>query len=182
MGDTAILREVVTTLSGREGPRYSWYVPELQMGGAYAVRLDGRLGWRTGHSGDVRILCSQRVGVGRRAHGGDDRRTLPWARPRDACPGRSSPCNWFFGYGWCGPIRCPGMRRPHENRSGSSHRKRRRIVTTGVAIIAAAAIAAGISLYNKSTDSTVPLPVQLPTTPQSYLGVYADGPRAGTAG
>jgi mannan endo-1,4-beta-mannosidase len=49
---------------------------------------------------------------------------------------------------------------------------------TAVAIIAAAAIAAGVSLYNKSADPaapTGPLPVDLPTTPQSYLGVYADG-------
>jgi glycosyl hydrolase family 26 len=47
-----------------------------------------------------------------------------------------------------------------------------------VAIIAAAAIAAGVSIYNKSADSADsarPLPVQLPTTPQSYLGVYVDG-------
>ena len=64
-----------------------------------------------------------------------------------------------------------------KHRSGNKPRRRRRIVTTGVAIIAAAAIAVGVSLYNKSADPppTGPLPVHLPTTPQSYLGVYADG-------
>jgi hypothetical protein len=50
-----------------------------------------------------------------------------------------------------------------------------RIVTIVVAIIGAAAIAAGISLFNKSSDPSGPLPVHLPTTPQAYLGVYAAG-------
>jgi hypothetical protein len=49
------------------------------------------------------------------------------------------------------------------------------MVTITVAIIAAAAIAAGVSLLNKSSDSSGPLPVHLPTTPLSYLGVYAAG-------
>ena len=46
-------------------------------------------------------------------------------------------------------------------------------MTIMVAIIAAAAIAAGISVLNKTSDPSGPLPVHLPTTPQSYLGVYA---------
>ena len=50
------------------------------------------------------------------------------------------------------------------------------------AIIAAGAIAVGISLYDKPGGSAGPLPVQLPTTPQSYLGVYADGAPASYAG
>ena len=62
-----------------------------------------------------------------------------------------------------------------KHRSGNGRPRRRRLLTTAVAIIAAAAIAAGVSLYNKSADSLAPLPVNLPTTPQSYLGVYADG-------
>jgi Glycosyl hydrolase family 26 len=65
-----------------------------------------------------------------------------------------------------------------KGRRGVNPRRRRRLVTSGVAIIAAAAIAVGVSLYNKSADSagsTGPLPVQLPTTPQSYLGVYVNG-------
>jgi hypothetical protein len=33
----------------------------------------------------------------------------------------------------------------------------------------------GVSLYNRSADRPGPLPVDLPTTPQSYLGVYAAG-------
>ena len=45
---------------------------------------------------------------------------------------------------------------------------------TAAAIIAAAAIAAGVSLYNKIAEPIGPLPVNLPTTPQSYLGVYAN--------
>ena len=52
----------------------------------------------------------------------------------------------------------------------------RRIVTIGVAIIAAAAIAGGVILYNKSADPpTGPLPVHLPSASSSYLGVFAGG-------
>jgi mannan endo-1,4-beta-mannosidase len=46
-----------------------------------------------------------------------------------------------------------------------------------VAIVAAAAIVAGVSLYNKTADHaapTGPLPVHLSTTPESYLGVYTN--------
>jgi mannan endo-1,4-beta-mannosidase len=67
-------------------------------------------------------------------------------------------------------------------RSGNNPRRRRRIVTASLAIIAAAAIAAGVSLYNSSADAAGPLPVHLPTTPQSYLGVYADGAPASSSG
>ena len=62
-----------------------------------------------------------------------------------------------------------------RHRSGNEPRKRRRIVTTGAAIIAVAAIAVGITLYNKSADPTGPLPVHLPPASASYLGVYAEG-------
>jgi Glycosyl hydrolase family 26 len=65
-----------------------------------------------------------------------------------------------------------------RHRRAHDARKRRRIVTAAVAVIAAAAIAAGISLYNKSAHTTAhagPLPVDLPTTPGSYLGVYVKG-------
>ena len=55
-------------------------------------------------------------------------------------------------------------------------RRHGRIVTTTVAILAVAAIAAGVILYNKSADpSTGPLPVHLPTATSSYLGVFANG-------
>jgi mannan endo-1,4-beta-mannosidase len=69
---------------------------------------------------------------------------------------------------------------PH---GGNSQRRRRRIVT-GVAVIAAVAIAAGVTLYNRSADSarSMPLPAQLPATPQSYLGVYVGGAPASYAG
>jgi mannan endo-1,4-beta-mannosidase len=71
-----------------------------------------------------------------------------------------------------------------KHRSGNNPRGRRPIVTAGVAIIAAAAIAAGVSLYNKSADTHTigPLPVDLPTTPQSYVGVYVAGTPASYAG
>jgi mannan endo-1,4-beta-mannosidase len=62
-----------------------------------------------------------------------------------------------------------------KHRSSPGPRKRRRIFTTGAAIIAAAAIALGITLYNKSADPTGPLPVHLPPASASYLGVYAEG-------
>ena len=62
-----------------------------------------------------------------------------------------------------------------KHRGGNRPRKRRRIVTTGAAIIAAAAIAVGVSLYNKSADPTGPLPVHLPPSSASYLGVYTEG-------
>jgi glycosyl hydrolase family 26 len=55
-------------------------------------------------------------------------------------------------------------------------------VTIGGAIIAAAAIAVGVGLYNKSAAPGGPLPVHLPTTPQSYLGVYVNGTPASYAG
>ena len=69
-----------------------------------------------------------------------------------------------------------------KHRSGNGRPRRRRLLTTVVAILAAAAIVAGVSLYNKSSDSVGPLPVNLPTTPQSYLGVYADGAPASYSG
>ena len=58
----------------------------------------------------------------------------------------------------------------------------RRIVRTGIAIIAAAAVATGVILYNKSADPTGPLPVHLPPASGSYLGVYASGVPASYAG
>ena len=42
-------------------------------------------------------------------------------------------------------------------------------------IIAAAAIAGGVILHNRSSDPPRPLPVQLPAAAGSYLGVYAHG-------
>ena len=58
------------------------------------------------------------------------------------------------------------------------HERRRRwrpwrIVTVLAAIVAASAIAVTVGLHDRSADATGPLPVHLPTTPQSYLGVYA---------
>jgi mannan endo-1,4-beta-mannosidase len=53
--------------------------------------------------------------------------------------------------------------------------KSRRIATTTLAIVAAAAIAAGVILYNKSSDHSEPLPVNLPAASASYLGVFTKG-------
>jgi mannan endo-1,4-beta-mannosidase len=61
-------------------------------------------------------------------------------------------------------------------RHGRSRRATsRRIITTGLAIIVAAAIAAGVILYNRSAEPSGPLPVHLPTTSNSYLGVFTKG-------
>ncbi len=59
--------------------------------------------------------------------------------------------------------------------SRSTQRRPRRIWAGAAAIIAAAAIAIAVSLFNRSADPNGPLPVHLPTTPQSYLGLFADG-------
>ena len=73
----------------------------------------------------------------------------------------------------------PGHREngPVRHRSPNKPRRRRRIVTTAVAIIAVAAIASGVALYNRSADPAAhagPLPVNLPRTPGSYLGVFVN--------
>jgi len=50
---------------------------------------------------------------------------------------------------------------------------RRWWIRTGAAVVAAAAIAAGIIVYNQSSSRpTGPLPVHLPPVSGSYLGVY----------
>jgi Glycosyl hydrolase family 26 len=70
-----------------------------------------------------------------------------------------------------------------KHRSAAVRRRpRRRIISGAVAIIAAAAIAIAVSLYNRSADGTGPLPVPLPATPQSYLGVFANGVPGSYAG
>jgi mannan endo-1,4-beta-mannosidase len=53
-------------------------------------------------------------------------------------------------------------------------RKKLRWIASAAVVIIIAAVA-GVSLYHRSADRTGPLPVDLPTTPQSYLGVYAAG-------
>jgi hypothetical protein len=55
-------------------------------------------------------------------------------------------------------------------------RRGRRYLTAVVAVVAAAAIAAGVVGYNRSADkATGPLPVHLPPSTASYLGVYTTG-------
>jgi len=53
--------------------------------------------------------------------------------------------------------------------------KLRWIALVGVPIVIAVAVTAAVSLAGGSANRTGPLPVDLPTTPQSYLGVYASG-------
>jgi mannan endo-1,4-beta-mannosidase len=54
-------------------------------------------------------------------------------------------------------------------------RRSRRLVTAVVAVVATAAIAAGVIIYNRSAEPTGPLPVHLPATSNSYLGVFTKG-------
>jgi mannan endo-1,4-beta-mannosidase len=65
---------------------------------------------------------------------------------------------------------------------GGRQRRPRRIVTVCVSVIAVAAIASGVVLYNKSAHTTGPLPTNLPPVSGSYLGVYAKGAPASYAG
>jgi hypothetical protein len=58
--------------------------------------------------------------------------------------------------------------------SRKSQRRLRGIIITFVVIIAALAVTAAITL-SKRSNSAGPLPVHLPPTPESYLGVYAHG-------
>jgi mannan endo-1,4-beta-mannosidase len=69
------------------------------------------------------------------------------------------------------------MRKRRRKQGGS-----RRTLLTSAAIIAAAVIAAGVILFNRSSDPHGPLPVDLPTTPGSYVGVYANGVPASYSG
>jgi mannan endo-1,4-beta-mannosidase len=79
----------------------------------------------------------------------------------------------------------PGHRKHRSLKHRNHPGRRRRIVTACAAVVAAAAIVAGVSLYNKSADHpapTGPLPVHLPTTPESYLGIYTNGAPASYRG
>ena len=71
----------------------------------------------------------------------------------------------------------PDQRRNGAVRHGRGNEpgKRRRLVTIGAAIIAVAAIAIGITIFNLSSEPTGPLPVHLPPASGSYLGVYTKG-------
>lgn len=71
---------------------------------------------------------------------------------------------------------------PVKHHTGYGRRKGRRVVTTAAAIIAVAAIAAGVMFYNRSAEPRGPLPVNLPVSTASYLGVYAHGVPASYAG
>lgn len=59
-----------------------------------------------------------------------------------------------------------------KHRGTKQGRPQRSWVKVGVAVVTAAAIVVGVILYNRSSDSTGPLPDHLPTSADSYLGVY----------
>ena len=64
----------------------------------------------------------------------------------------------------------------HGSRSGRrSGRRPRRVLKVAGTVIAAAAIAAGVLVYNHHSSQPKPLPVHLPTAAGGYLGVYAQG-------
>jgi mannan endo-1,4-beta-mannosidase len=50
-----------------------------------------------------------------------------------------------------------------------------RLLAVAVVIIAAVAITGAVVIHNRSSDPTGPLPVQLPASTGSYLGVYTKG-------
>jgi mannan endo-1,4-beta-mannosidase len=62
----------------------------------------------------------------------------------------------------------------HQN-SATPRRRGRRLLTAVAAVVVAAAIAAGVVIYNRSAETTGPLPVKLPPSTASYLGVYTTG-------
>jgi mannan endo-1,4-beta-mannosidase len=59
-----------------------------------------------------------------------------------------------------------------RHRNTTPSRKPRRLLGVAIALIAAAGIAAGVTLYGKSPDPPAGLPVHLPATPDAYLGVF----------
>jgi len=60
-----------------------------------------------------------------------------------------------------------------KHRGARAQRKPRRGLRAIIAVLAVAAIAGAVVLYNRSSDPRGPLPVKLPATPQSYLGLYS---------
>jgi mannan endo-1,4-beta-mannosidase len=80
------------------------------------------------------------------------------------------------------PARTHRKAGPVKHRTGYGRTKRRRIVTTAAAMIAVAAIAAGVMFYNRSAKPSGPLPVNLPISTASYLGLYPKGAPASYAG
>jgi mannan endo-1,4-beta-mannosidase len=68
-----------------------------------------------------------------------------------------------------------------HTRSGGGRAKHHRLTVT-IAAISAVAIAAGVVFYNRSSEPSGPLPVNLPVSTASYLGVYAEGAPASYAG
>jgi hypothetical protein len=62
-----------------------------------------------------------------------------------------------------------------KHRSSAVPRRSRRVAGGALAVLAAIVLAAGVALYNRSADPSKALPVNLPTTPGSYLGIYTNG-------
>jgi hypothetical protein len=61
------------------------------------------------------------------------------------------------------------------HRNGGASRQKGLMIKAGLAVVAAAAIAAAITIYNTSSNQTGPLPDQLPSAAGSYLGVFESG-------
>ena len=69
-----------------------------------------------------------------------------------------------------------------KHQSKKARKKTGRVVAATAVVIAAAAIATGLFLRNRSADSVRPLPIELPASAGSYLGVYTHGTPASYAG
>jgi hypothetical protein len=67
------------------------------------------------------------------------------------------------------------MSRVEQNQNGGRSKRTGQMVKLGLAVFAAAVIAAAVVLYNTSSDRSGPLPVHLPSASAAYLGVYAEG-------
>ena len=78
-----------------------------------------------------------------------------------------------------GPERTGSRSQRHRSRP---RRRSRRLLKVAGAVVAAAAIAAGVVVYNHSSGQPRELPVHLPAAADGYLGVYAQGSPLSYAG
>src|ERR1017187_6074742 len=78
----------------------------------------------------------------------------------------------------------PDSRRSNQMRHQRRMRRRKtgRIMTAVAAIVAVAAVAVAGVLHDRSADPARALPIHLPGTPLSYLGVYANSAPLSYAG
>jgi hypothetical protein len=62
-----------------------------------------------------------------------------------------------------------------RHQGGRRQRKRGRTIAGVAAVIVVVAVAAGVIIYDKTRDPVAPLPVNLPPSSASYLGVFVKG-------